>query len=269
MVLGSMAPTGGVFESWSFTVKTAAINAVMAGCKPEYFPIVLAVGSSGMEGISVSDNSFVTGLVINGTIRGEVGLNSGIGAMGPYAHANTTIGRAWNLLSINGGNCGKVGTTYMGTVGNPMNLINIVIAENEEDSPFQPFSVRHGFKKNENIVSLFTGWGVLSAKNWAANVWGKEMNYPQTIKDIFYTQDSNLFGATAILSPPIANFVKDAGYGTVENFEKWLLQLPEGQKPHFSDAGQMNIIVTGGSNNNYYSIGGLRYVQSLGIDDWR
>jgi hypothetical protein len=63
------------------------------------------------------------------------------------------------------GNCGKVGTTYMGTVGNPMNLINIVIAENEEDSPFAPLSVRKGFKKNENIVSLFEGWGVLSAKN--------------------------------------------------------------------------------------------------------
>jgi hypothetical protein len=59
---------------------------------------------------------------------GEIGLNYEIGAMGPYAQANTTIGRAWNLLSINGGNCGKVGTTYMGTAGNPMNLINIISA---------------------------------------------------------------------------------------------------------------------------------------------
>ena len=70
--------------------------------------------------------------------------------------ANTTIGRAWNLLSINGGNCGKVGTTYMGTVGNPMNLINIIIAENERDSPFEPLSVRRGFKKNENIITCST-----------------------------------------------------------------------------------------------------------------
>jgi len=70
----------------------------------------------------------------------------------------------------------------MGTVGNPMNLINIVIAENEEKSPLPPFSVRKGFKKGENIVSLFEGWGVLSAANWKANAWGSEMNYPQIIK---------------------------------------------------------------------------------------
>ena len=61
-----------------------------------------------------------------------------------------------------------------------------IIAENERDSPWAPFSVRKGFKKNENIVSLFNGWGIFSAKNWKYNIWGKEMNYPQIIKDIFY-----------------------------------------------------------------------------------
>jgi hypothetical protein len=264
--LGAMAPTAGVFENWTYTVKDAAVNAVMAGARPEYFPIILAVGSTGKEGISVSDNSFLEVLVINGSIRDEIGLNYGIGAMGPFAHANTTIGRAWNLLSINGGNCGKVGTTYMGTVGNPMNLINIVIAENERESPWQPFSVRKGYKLNENIVSLFEGWGVLSAKNWEANIWGTVMNFPQIIKDIFYTQD-RFFGATAVLSPPIANFVRDAGYDSIENFTKWLMQPPAGKTPLAAD--QMNIIVAGGTNNNYYSIGGLRYSQSVQIDKWR
>ena len=211
--------------------KDAAINAVMAGAKPEYFPIILAIGSTGMEGISVSDNGFVSGAVINGTIRDEIGLNYEIGAMGPYAHANTTIGRAWNLLSINGGNCGKVGTTYMGTVGNPMNLINIIIAENEQDSPFEPLSVRRGFKKNENIITLFNGWGVLSAKNWADNAWGTVMNYPKIIKDIYNTQDGSLFGTCVVLSPPIANFVKDGGYDTVEKFTAYVTGVPIGSKP--------------------------------------
>ena len=146
-VLGKMALTAGVFETWTYTVNDAAINAVMAGAKPEYFPLILAIGSSGMEGISVSDNGFVSGAVINGAIRDEIGFNYEIGALGPFAHANTTIGRAWNLLSINGGNCGKVGTTYMGTAGNPMNLINIIIAENERDlpeaRPMKPHSTHH------------------------------------------------------------------------------------------------------------------------------
>jgi hypothetical protein len=267
--LGQMAPTFGVFEFWTYTVRDAAVNAVMAGCKPDYFPIVLAVASTGKEGISVSDNGFVEALVINGPIRDEIGLNYEIGAMGPFAHANTTIGRAWNMLSINGGNCGKVGTTYMGTVGNPMNLINIVIAENERDSPWEPFSVRKGFKKGENIVSLFEGWGVLSAKNWSANVWGTVMDYPKIIKDIFNTHDNGLFGASAVLSPPIANFVKNAGYDTIDKFNEYLMKPDPGKEPHFRNANQLNIIVTGGSNNNYFSIGGLRYDRSVQIDKWR
>jgi hypothetical protein len=294
-VVGKMSPTntGTYFEFWTFTVKDVAVNAVMAGCKPEYLPILLAVGSTNKEAISVSDNSFVDALVINGAIRDEIGLNYDIGAMGPFAHANTTIGRAWSLMAINLGNCGKVGTTYMGTVGNPMNLINIVIAENEEQSPFQPFSVRKGFKKGENIVSLFEGWGVLSAANWKANAWGKEMNYPKIIKEIF-DQQGWMFGSCAILSPPIANFIKDAGYATVEDFEKYLtpampdfpmakMAPPDAKAPAGTQAkapaakpkmmmgmgSNIAIIVTGGTNNNYYSLGGMRYGRSVQIDKWR
>ncbi len=267
-IVGRMAPTFNVFESWSYTVRDVAVNAVMAGARPEYLPVILAVASTGKEGISVSDNSFVEALVINGPIRDEIGLNYGIGAMGPFAHANITIGRAWNLLSINGGNCGKVGTTYMGTVGNPMNLINIVIAENEEASPWKPFSVRKGFKPNESVVSLFEGWGVLSSKNWKHNVWGKEMNYPETIRKIFDEQDW-LFGACAVLSPPVADFVKDAGFDTVDAFTRWLIDSSPEQKPFWFNADSYNILVTGGSNNNYYSIGGLRYLRSVRIDAWR
>jgi hypothetical protein len=59
------------------------------------------------------------------------------------------------------------------------------------------------------------------------------------------------------------------GYDTVEKFTEWLMQPPAGQGAHFRNANPMNIIVTGGSNNNYYSIGGLAYRQSVPIDKWR
>jgi hypothetical protein len=225
-VLGKMNPGSEAGDVWTYTVKTAAINAVMAGAKPEYFPVILAIGSTGTTAVNVSDNGFAFGAVINGKIRDEIGLNYDIGAVGPYAQANTTIGRAWSLLSINGGNCGKVGTTYMGTVGNPMNLINIVIAENEELSPFKPLAVRRGYKEGENVVTLLMGWGMLSAKAWKADVWGSNMNYPQIIKDI-YNQTDPMFGSIAVLSPPIANFVKDGGYATAEDFTKWVT-TPDG-----------------------------------------
>jgi len=270
--LGRMNPGSGAGETWAYTVKTAAISAVMSGAKPEYFPIILAIGSTGQTGVNVSDNGFMAGAVINGDIRDEIGLNYDVGAMGPYAHANTTIGRAWNLLSINGGNCGKVGTTYMGTVGNPMNAINIIIAENEENSPFEPFSVRRGFEKGQNIVTLLMGWGVLSAKNWKANVWGNEMNYPKIIKDIYDQQDS-MFGTAAVLSPPIAGFVKDGGFDTVEAFEGYVTGTSSASaKPspgRGRRGGNFSVIVTGSSNNNYFSMGGMVPSSSIEVDPWR
>jgi len=226
--LGSMAPGSEAGEAWTYTVKVAAINAVMAGARPEYFPLILALGSTGVTSLNVSDNGFAGGAVINGPIRDEIKLNYEVGAVGPYAEANTTIGRAWNLISINGGNSGKVGTTYMGTVGNAQNALAMIVAENEKDSPFKPLAVRRGYKEGENIATLLNGWGVLSAANWKVNRWGPDMNYPQIIKDIYDQQSPSLFGTFIILSPPIANFVKDAGYDTLEKLAEFVAQPAAG-----------------------------------------
>jgi hypothetical protein len=73
-VLGQMNPGSEAGERWSYTVKTAAINAVMAGAKPEYFPVILAIGSTGTPAVNISDNGFAAGAVINGNIRDEIGL---------------------------------------------------------------------------------------------------------------------------------------------------------------------------------------------------
>jgi hypothetical protein len=300
--LGRMNPGSEAGETWTYTVKVAAINAVMAGAKPEYFPVILALGSTGSPALNVSDNGFAAGAVINGNIRDEIGLNYEVGAVGPYALANTAIGRAWNLLSINGGNCAKVGTTYMGTVGNAQNALALIIAENEEESPFEPFSVTRGFKKGDNIATLFSGWGILSAANWKVNRWGADMDYPQIIKDIYEQQNPGLFGTFVVLSPPIADFVRDAGFDTVAKLNEWITQPPEsaaGGPPAgaaagargggargggaagrggrggrgggfggFGGGGGVTLIVTGATNNNYWMIGGLRPGQSVNIDDW-
>jgi hypothetical protein len=281
-----------IFEHWSYTVKTIAINAVMAGARPEYMPVLLAVASTGKEAMSVSDNSFTEGLIINGPIRDEIGLNYGIGALGPFSQANSTIGRAWTLLSINAGNCGRLGTTYMGTIGNPMNWNQIIIAENEEASPWKPFHVRRGFKPNDSVVTLCEGWGVLSAANSKYSVWQREMNFAEDVKEIVGDQ-GRLFGAMVVLNPTVANFIKDQGYDTVEKLIEWLRpeggppfgkmpagkEMPAGKMPTGkAPAGkrmpgfgglQINIVVTGGSNNNYWSYGGLAVRQSVLIDDWR
>ena len=267
-VVGKMAATPGVFEAWSYTVRTVAVNAVMAGAKPKYFPVILAIAAAGTESISSSDNSFARAVVINGPIRDEIGLNYEIGALGPFSHANTTIGRAWTLLSLNGGNAGKVGTTYMGVVGNPTNGTNIVIAENESASPWQPFHVQKGFKPEESVVSIFTGWGVVSAKNSVHGIWAKEMDFSSQLINIFKTQDP-MFGATAILSPVVATYLKEEGHDSMEELINALYEGVNAEKPHFMSPRSINVLVTGGYNNLYYDYGGMFYGNSVSIDKWR
>ena len=268
MYLGRMSALG---QTFTYTVRHAAIAAVMAGCKPEYFPVVLAIGSTGTAAVSVSDNGFMVGAVINGPVRDEIGLNYDVGAVGPFAHANTTIGRAWSLLAINGGDQGKVGTTYMGQVGNPANLINIIIAENEELSPWEPLAVRRGFKKGENVVTIFNGWGILSARNWAITDWSSTPNYAKNIQDIHRMQDQGQFGTFALLSPPIASFVHDAGYDTVEKLNEYVMAPPDGAaKPKArSSRNVFTVVVSGATNNNYWMIGGMIPSQSVPIDSFR
>src|ERR1019366_6665211 len=104
-------------EFWEFDVEKVAVNAVMAGAKPEYFPVILALAASGLSARPSNPPSWCTLSVVNGPIRNEIGMNSGIGAMGPYNHANATIGRAHNLLSINLQGGSGPGDTYMGSLG--------------------------------------------------------------------------------------------------------------------------------------------------------
>jgi len=162
----------------------------------------------------------------------------------------------------------------MGTVGNAQNALATIIAENEEKSPFQPLSVRRGFQKGENVVTLFSGWGILSAKNWKVNEWETVMDYPKTAKAIHDGQTPGLFGTVLVLSPPIADFIADDGYDTVEKFTEYVTGAsakpqPKGKFGGFGMGSGFQVIVTGGSNNNYWMAGGLRQGQSITIDDWR
>ena len=72
-------------------------------------------------------------------------MNSGLAALSPFNYANSVIGRAWTLMSINFGEA-KPGDTFMASLGHNLNYNNMTFAENEEDSPFEPFHVEKGFK---------------------------------------------------------------------------------------------------------------------------
>ena len=127
------------------TVEKVAVNAVMAGCKPEYLPVVLAAvavactDEFNMHGLLATTMPVGPVLVVNGPIRRAIGMNSGMNAMGQGSRANSTIGRALQLVVRNVGG-GRPGEVDRATHGNPGKL-GFCFAEDEEGSPWQPLSV--------------------------------------------------------------------------------------------------------------------------------
>jgi len=154
-IVGRLRPTA-FREYWEFNVEMVAVNAVMAGARPEYLPVILAMAASGTTARSSSTTSFAAISVVNGPIRNEIGMNSGIGVLGPYNHANATIGRAYGLLSQNLQGGSVPGESYLGSLGNFLSY-SACFPEAEERSPWAPFHVDEGFRADESTVSIFFG----------------------------------------------------------------------------------------------------------------
>ena len=219
--------------------------------------------------------------------------------MGPYNHANATIGRAYGLLSQNlqGGSVPEV--TYLGSQGNNYAYNSVTFAENEERSPWEPFHVQHGFRPDESAVSVFTGCRAtafqlgLRAKHWREHVRnmlrGLNPHNPPTL----------------ILDPITARqFIDRAGFDTVEKVIRWVhdnatmpagvywdYQLIEnyvypralnGEEPHATKlkaaADEMipvyrlediHVVVVGGETNGYWRIMGCSYGKTVSVDEWR
>jgi len=146
-------------EELKVTVEKVAVVGVMAGCKPEYMPCLLAmVESFGRDVFSSavrSTMSMAFPVMVNGPFATEAGMESKGNALGPCNHANSTIGRFLRLAIINlGGSWPNI--NEMSELGNPAKY-NFCFAENEEMSPWEPFSVHQGFKKGESTVTIWNG----------------------------------------------------------------------------------------------------------------
>ena len=214
-IVGRMRPTA-FREFWEFTVEKVAVNAVMAGSKPEYLPVILAAMSSGMTARSSSTTSFATIAMVNGPIRNEIGMNSGIGAFGPYNHANATIGRAYSLASQNLQGGSTPNETYMGSQGNSY-AYSAAFAENEERSPWTPFHVQHGFDADTSAVSLFFGGWYTQFGTIRDDTWKERFRVQMRASDPFS-------GPLLALDPLAANKLVDYGFDTREKLVEWLAE---------------------------------------------
>ena len=115
--IGGKAPLP---NRWTYTVEQVAVNAVMSGARPEYLPVILALAASGHNARGGSTTSFGNFALVNGPIRNEIGMNAGIGALGPFNHANSTLAYAWGLFSRNLMGGAVIGEQYVGSQGNPV-----------------------------------------------------------------------------------------------------------------------------------------------------
>ena len=155
-IVGEIPPNYG-----SATVERVAINSVMAGCLPEYLPVVLAAVEAisdpafNLYGIQATTHSCAPLVIVNGPIRESLAMNSSSGAYGPGWRSNATIGRAVRLVLLNIGG-GYPGTGDMSTQGAPSKY-TYCIAENEEANPWLPLHVERGFQKDESTVTVLAG----------------------------------------------------------------------------------------------------------------
>ena len=142
------------------TLRSLAANAVMAGCRPEYFPAVLAavrgvlVADYNLHGSLATTHSCAPMVMINGPLRRALNVNCGSNCFGQGWRANAAIGRALQLVLNNVGGA-KPAIMDRSTFGSPAKY-TFCFGENEEDSPFSPYHVRQGFAADESVVTVMS-----------------------------------------------------------------------------------------------------------------
>ncbi len=145
------------------TVEKVAVNAVMAGCMPEYLPVVLAAieayCSEPFDAHGVAATTWYSGpvVVVNGPIARRIGMNDGLNAFGPGNRPNATIGRALNLVARNVGGA-RPGEVDRSTQGHPSKY-TMAFPEREHDSPWTSLAVERGVPEGTSAVTLFCGQG--------------------------------------------------------------------------------------------------------------
>ncbi len=211
------------------TVEKAAVNAVMAGCRPEYFPVVLAAVEAActdqfnMHGLLCT--TWFTGpvIIVNGPIATEIGMNSGVNALGQGNRANATIGRALQLIVRNVGG-GRPGEIDRATFGGP-GKYTFCFAEDEAGSPWEPLSVERGFPEGTSTVTLFAGEGpngMCDQKSREPESLARSMAW--ALDAVWHPKLALLTDAVLVVSPEHGRVFREAGWSKAQLRER-LIEL--------------------------------------------
>jgi hypothetical protein len=291
-------------ESLTVTAENVATVGVMAGCEPNYMPVLLSIVEAFANDVFSSSvrstTSFSFAIVVNGPIAKQIGMNSGINAMGSGTgnKANASIGRFLRLAIICLGGS-KTGLNDMSSQGNPSKY-SFAFAENEARSPWEPFHVTSGFKPEQSVVSVLSG-------GWNHNSPFGNVNLDQIAKSISTYELPN--GALIIMDPMSAKKVSEEGYTkeaaeayiwsqatkTVGEFQadffyplfiepvlkgkSWYgekhhwpahyLDLPSDEKVQVFPRRDIRIVVVGGETNPFTQVWQMARPSSVVIDKWK
>jgi hypothetical protein len=199
------------------TVEKVAVNAVLAGCRPEYLPVVLAAAEAACtdefnaHGLLATTMPVGPVLVVNGPIRHRIGMNSGVNAMGQGNRANSTIGRALQLVIRNVGG-GRPGAVDRATQGNP-GKVGFCFAEDEEGSPFDPLSVWRGLPHGVDAVTLFPGEGPRGiVDQLSRDPESLCRTYAECLRTVQHPKLAIVFDAMLVVAPEHGRVFREAGW---------------------------------------------------------
>ena len=202
------------------TVEKVAINAVMAGCKPEYMPVVLTALEAALEPIATMHGLLCTTcsggpiLIVNGPITRMIGMNSGINALGQGNRANATIGRALQLIIRNVGG-GRPGELSRSTLGGP-HKYTFCFAEDESDPEWEPLAAARGFRRGTNAITFFQGDGIqafIDQRSRTAPELARSL--AMSLLAVGHPKLCEFTNALLVLSPEHYGIFRDAGWDRV------------------------------------------------------
>jgi len=286
--------------SRELTVEKAALCAVMAGAKPEYFPTILATATQA-NSFGNSTSSMANMIVVNGPIRKQLGMNSGTDAMGPFNEANSVIGRTFTLAGKLLGDL-RLNTGAYSTLGSTLQYNNVCFAENEELLPqgWEPLSVEMGYRRTDNVVSIGVGWTYISSVGEA------QRSHPPHMLIRDYMRSLAGMAATVVVDPTVAGLLKDVyGFKTKSEMSDWLAKNVEvatstfwgngvnttatmplafqGLEPYatwkkaapetlikpFTNSKAIQMVVTGGNIQTTWFVTDFRFGRGILIDEWK
>ncbi len=215
-IIGNLPP-----DNAPCSIEKIAINAVMAGCKPEYFPLIIASVEAALQdrfclhGLLCTTYFSSPVMVVSGPIAKQIGMNAGVNALGQGNRANATIGRALQLLVRNVGG-GVPGGIDRSTMGNP-GKYSYCFAEDESDENWESLAMDRGFKRKDSVISLFAGDGlqaILDQQSRTPQSLAKSMAL--SLRSVAHSKLFGMADAILVVCPEHRRVLREGGWSKAD-----------------------------------------------------